>query len=127
MAGVVGIHAIAVQFLEIGENAADVIQRVGALRMARQLRDLPGRQVGEDRSGERAALGAQLGDLLLDVDLGVRGHMAKLFDLGLKFGDWLLKIEEADGHLARNSFHSSRGAKGTGSGPGSARSAASKP
>jgi hypothetical protein len=26
--------------------------------------------------------------------------MTKLLDLGLKFGDWLFKIQEADGHLA---------------------------
>jgi hypothetical protein len=39
---VVGKGAIAVQFLEIGEDVLDVVERVGPLRMARHLGDLPG-------------------------------------------------------------------------------------
>src|SRR5579863_3384844 len=78
--------------------------------MASELRDLPRRKAGENRSRQRTALGAQTGDFLLDVDFGIRGHMAELFNLGLEFGDWLLKFEKADGH--RRCYRS-----GTGAGP----------
>jgi len=44
--------------------------------------------------------------------------MAKLFDLGLKLGDWLLKIEEAHGHLSGNSYSFQPGGEGYGVGPG---------
>jgi hypothetical protein len=43
---VVGKVAVAVQFLEVGEDLVDVVQRVGPLRVARDLRHLPGRQAG---------------------------------------------------------------------------------
>jgi hypothetical protein len=39
---IVGVMPVAVQLLEVGEDGADVVQRVGPLRMARDLRDLPG-------------------------------------------------------------------------------------
>src|SRR4029077_14759255 len=54
------------------------------------------------------ALCAQLRHFLFDVDLGVRGHMPELLDLGLKFGDRLLKIQEADCYLAGDSYGSGR-------------------
>ena len=76
----------------------DVVERVRPLRMARELRDLPGRQVREDRARELLALGAQLADLLLDVDRPSDVDVAELLELGLKLGDRLLKIEETDGH-----------------------------
>ncbi len=43
--------------------------------------------------------------------------MTKLFDLGLKFGDRLLKIQKTDGHL-RATLGLVVGPKGTGSGTG---------
>ncbi len=64
---VIGIHAVAVQLLKIAEHAGDVVERVWPLRVARQLRDLPRRQTGKDGLGERAALGVQPCDLLLDM------------------------------------------------------------
>ena len=39
---VVRVHAIAVQLLEVAEDEPDVIERVRPLRVARELRDLPG-------------------------------------------------------------------------------------
>jgi len=100
---VIGIHAIAVQLVKVAEDRADVVERVGTLRVTGELGDLPRGQVGEDRFGECAALGPQPRNLLLDVDLGVGGDVAELLDLGLKFGDRLLKIEKTDGHLAGDS------------------------
>jgi hypothetical protein len=48
--------AVAVQLLEVGEDLGDVVQRVGPLRVARDLRHLPGRQAGVDVLGELLAL-----------------------------------------------------------------------
>jgi len=48
---VIGKGTIAMQLFKIGEDVLDVIQRVGALRMARHLRNLPGRQLGVDILG----------------------------------------------------------------------------
>ena len=48
---VVGIMAVAVQLLEIGAQRVDVVLGVGALRMARDLRDLRGGELGEDGFG----------------------------------------------------------------------------
>ena len=38
---VVRVHAVTVQFLKIGEDFLDVVERVRPLRMARELSDLP--------------------------------------------------------------------------------------
>ena len=48
---VVGIMAIAVQFLKIGAQRVDVVLGVWALRMARDLRDLRGGELGENGFG----------------------------------------------------------------------------
>ena len=37
-------------------------------------------------------------DLVLDVDLGVRGDVLQLLDLGFELGDRLFEIEESNGH-----------------------------
>src|SRR3546814_14459756 len=51
---VVGIHAVAMQFLEIGKDFTHVIKRVGPLRMARHQRCLPGRKLGINAFGKRS-------------------------------------------------------------------------
>ena len=38
---IVAVHAIAMQLLEVREDLADIVERVRALRMTRELRDLP--------------------------------------------------------------------------------------
>jgi hypothetical protein len=59
---------VAVQLDEVGEDFVDVVQRVGPLGVARDLGDLPGRQVAVDVLGELLALLAELVDLFRDVD-----------------------------------------------------------
>ena len=49
--------------------------------MARQLGDLPGRQVGEDAAGQRPALRLQPLDLLGDVDARIDAEEPQLLDL----------------------------------------------
>ena len=53
---VVGVHAIAVQLLKIGEALVDIVERVRPLRVTRELSDLPCRQVREDAARQRFAL-----------------------------------------------------------------------
>ena len=95
---IVAIHAIAVQLVEVLEDEAGVVERVGTLRMARELRDLPGREIREDVLRELLALRLQPRDLFLDVDRGARRNVFQFFDLGFKFGDRLLEIEEIHCH-----------------------------
>ena len=95
---VVAEHAVAMQLGEIRADHVDVVERIGPARMARELRDLPGRQRREDGGGELPALLLQARDLLGDVDLGVGGDMPELLDLRLQFGDGLLEFQKTDGH-----------------------------
>ena len=53
---VVAKHAIAVQLVEVLEDEPGVVERVGTLRMTRELRDLPGREIREDALRELLAL-----------------------------------------------------------------------
>ncbi len=78
--GIVGEHAVAVQFLEIGEQRADVIQRVGPLRVTRHLRDLPGGELGVDLLGQRLAFLLQALDFLGNVDRRIVLHEAQFLD-----------------------------------------------
>jgi hypothetical protein len=96
--GIVAERPVAVQFLEPGENAVHVIERVRPLRMARDLRDLPGVELGVDVLGERLALLLQPSDLFGDVERGVVLHEAQLLDPRLQLGDGLLELQEARLH-----------------------------
>ena len=91
-------HAVAVQLLELAADDVRVVERVRPLRMARELRDLPGRQVREDAGGELPALGLQPRDLVLDVHFGVGADVLQLLDLRFELGDRLFEIQEGDGH-----------------------------
>jgi len=91
---IVRVHTVAMQLAELAADGIHVVERVGAVRMARELRDLPGSEVGEDARGQLTALRLQTRDLVLDVDLGVRGHVPQLLDLRFELGDRLFEIEE---------------------------------
>ena len=62
--------------------------------MARDLRHLPGRELGVDLLGQRLALLLQARDLLGDVDRRIVLHEAQLFDARFELRDRLLEIEE---------------------------------
>ena len=95
---IVAVHAIAVQFMPIGENHRHVVERVGTLRMARQLRDLPGREIGKNTGGERPALRLQALDLFGDVDARVGAEEFELLDLRLELRDRLFKFQKIHRH-----------------------------
>ena len=85
---------VAVQFNEIGEDFMHIVQRVRALRMARDFGDAPGRQLGIDVLRELLTLAAELVDLFGDIDSRLRLYVTQFLDLGLKFGDRLFKIQK---------------------------------
>ena len=80
-------------FLELGEDLVHVVQRVRALRMARDLRHLPRAEVGVDVLGQLLALAGQTLDLVGDVDRRFVLHVAQFIDLRFQFGDRLLELE----------------------------------
>ena len=86
------------QFFEVSENALDVVECVRPLRVARELRDLPRRQVGENGFGDGLALGFEPRDFLGDIDFVIVADEAQLFDLGLKLGDRLFEVEKTMFH-----------------------------
>jgi hypothetical protein len=86
---------VAVQLDEVGEDFVDVVQRVGPLGVARDLGDLPGREVAVDVLGELLALLAELVNLLRDVDRRLGLHIAQFFDLAFEFRNRLFKVEES--------------------------------
>ena len=92
--GIVGVVAVAVQFVEIREQPIYVVQGVGPQGVAGYLRDLPGAEGGEDGAGQILAALLQASDFVLDVQLLVAAHMAQFLDLGLQLRHRLLEIEE---------------------------------
>jgi hypothetical protein len=91
---IVGVHAIAVQLLKIGEALLDVVECVRPLRVTRELRDLPGRQAREDATRERLALVLEARDLFTDVELGILADEFKSVDACFELGDRLFKLQE---------------------------------
>ena len=65
---IIGKVAVAVQFLEVGEALVHVIHRVGALRVTRNLRDLPRRQAGVDVFCELNAFFAEPINFFRNID-----------------------------------------------------------
>jgi hypothetical protein len=90
---VVAEVAIAMQLVELGEDARDVIQGVGAQRVPRHLDHLPGREVGEDLLREPRALRTQFAELLRQVEFRVGTDQLQLLDLDLELGDRLFKVQ----------------------------------
>src|SRR5258708_16763034 len=91
-------RAVAVQLLEGRDQHGHVLERVGPLRMARNLRHLPGSEIAVDLLRKHlAALGKAL-DLLRDVDRRVVLREAQFFDAVLELRDGLLELEEGSFH-----------------------------
>ena len=92
--GVVGEGAVAGELMELVADQAEVIERVRPLRMARQLRDLPGRQRAEDLRGAHAQLLLQAADFGVDVDRLAGAGAAQFLDLRFQVGDRLFEVEK---------------------------------
>ena len=84
---VVGKGTVAMQLVEVGHQRLDVVQRVGALRMARHQGRLPRGELFVEILQLAVALGAQPVDFFGNVHGRVALHEAQLLDLALEFGD----------------------------------------
>ena len=91
--GIIGKMAIAVQLFKVGKNVTDIIQRIGPLRVARHLGNLPAAQVAENALGQGLALLLQPSDFFGDVQRVVTADQTQLFDLGLQVRNWLFKLQ----------------------------------
>ena len=99
---VVAELAVAGESLEIGDQRVDVIDGMRPLRMPRDLRLLPGRQVGVEVFQRLCRLGLDAADLLGHrAGLAFRLHGAQLVDLGVELGNCFFKIE-ITAHEAKN-------------------------
>ena len=85
---------VAVHFDKVGEDFADVVQRVRALGVAGDLGDLPRRQIAVNVFGQLLALFGQLLDFFRNIDRRLDLHVTQFFNLGFKFGNRLLEVEE---------------------------------
>ena len=96
---VFGEVPVAVELGELREDTAQVVEGVGAPRMAREPCDLPGRELAEDRAGQRLALRAEPVDLLADVDPRIPVDMTELLDLRFQIGDRSFEVEKIHARL----------------------------
>ena len=75
-------------------SAADIVEAMRPLRMARDLRLLPRRQLGVEVAQRLRRLGLEPVDLVGDVGgVAARLHGAQFLDLLFEFGDRLFEIE----------------------------------
>ena len=81
------------QFAEIGEALADVVQRVGAVGVAREFGDLPRGELGVDVARELLALALEQGDFLADVHGVFVLQLAQFGDAGFQLADGLLEVK----------------------------------
>ena len=95
---VVGVKAVAVQLVEIGHDVIDVVERIGTQGMARNLADLPGRQVGINLFCQAQAFLPQRLDFLVDIEFVVAADKAQFADLVFKFSDRLFKFQKIGIH-----------------------------
>src|SRR5690606_11648526 len=91
--------AITMQFIPIGKHAADVIRGIRTLRMAGNLDDVPGGQVGVNTFGQLGAFFAELGDLVRNIKVVGIANQLQLFDLAFKDRNRLFKIQIIQIHI----------------------------
>ena len=68
------------QFVKIGENQVNVVQRVPALRMARDFDHLPRFEFGIGIFGQFITFFLQASDFFRDIDRRVALYQAQFFD-----------------------------------------------
>ena len=95
---VVRERAVSVQLLPLLEQVVDVLERVGPVRMARELDLLPRRQIGEELTGEATSLLFQAAELGLELAIALR-EAAQLLDARYELDDRLFERQ----HIHRGS------------------------
>ena len=91
---------VAVQFAEVGEGSVNVVEGVGALRVARQLCDLPVVEAGEDAFGEGAGFALQALNFVAEINFGLAAELAQFGQFVFEFGDGLFKFEVVGVHAS---------------------------
>ena len=81
------------EFDETVRHQAEVVERVGTMRVPRDLDALPGVQVPVDFPAHRVELGLEARDLIRHVDRLRLGELLEPLDPGLEFDDRLLEVE----------------------------------
>ena len=95
---IITIMTVAVKLFETGKDADNIIQRVGPLRVTRQLGNLPGRQIRKNRFGQRTTFFSQLFYFIGDIDVCIVTDIVQLIDLRFQFGDGLFKFKKIEIH-----------------------------
>ena len=90
---VFGERTIAGERRVIGDQGAEIGQRLRPVRVARDLRLLPRRQARVGDAQLPVGLVGQPADLLGDVDAARLLHLPKLLDLALELGDGFLEVQ----------------------------------
>ncbi len=93
---VVVVLAVAVEFLKIFEEKFDVIEGVGAFRMAGDLNLLPRGKTGINFALGRGDFALDADDFLGEIEFVFLGTLAQLFELRAQFAQWLFKFERVD-------------------------------
>ena len=91
---VIRIGAVAGQRRPIGDQGADIVQRLRPFRMAGNQRLLPGRELGIGLAQQGFGLVAKPTDLLGHIDAARIGGPAEFFDLAFELGDRLFEFKE---------------------------------
>ena len=95
---VVRVGAVAVEFVKVREDRLDVVERIGAVRVAGHLRNLPGREVGVHLFEHFARLRLELIDFARDrnglVLLSVELELAEFFNLRFERLDVALEVQK---------------------------------
>ena len=80
------------QLHKMGEYLVDVVQRVGALRVAGNFGDLPGRERAVNVFNQLLALFAELVDFSGNVHRRLVLHVAQFFDFFFELGHRRLEV-----------------------------------
>ena len=97
---VFAIETVTAQRHELGKAEREVVHEVGALRMARHLRLLPGRELGVRAAQQRRALLFQPADLGSDVEIAAAGGGAQFGNARFQFRDRLFEFKKRDHALS---------------------------
>ncbi len=103
---------VACQLIEIIESQTQIIEGIRALWMARQLRNLPCSQVGEDFTRQFYAFFTQTMHFFVDVNIQffiLTAHCGQGIDFRFQLGNRLFEIKEIQTHnipvLVKLQFH----------------------
>ena len=66
--------------------------------MTRQLRNLPGSEIGKHTDSQAATLGTQTGNFFSQRNFGIAGDKFQFINLGFQLGNRLFKIQKIHGY-----------------------------